>query len=155
MFKPLTLTEEAETEKLGQCLAELIHPPFIVFLQGDLGAGKTTLVRGFLRGLEYKGKVKSPTFTLVEEYHFPKKTIYHFDLYRLSHPEELEFIGIREYFRDDCIILIEWPEKGKGLLPQTDLLLTLNIMDDKRLLTLNALSKKATMVLSKLTDMRK
>jgi tRNA threonylcarbamoyladenosine biosynthesis protein TsaE len=97
-----------------------------VFLTGDLGAGKTTLVRGVLRSLGYQGIVKSPTYTLVEEYHVSGVTIVHFDLYRVKDPEELEWIGIRDYLQQDSYCFIEWPEMGFGYLPKPDFHLKLS-----------------------------
>lgn len=96
-----------------------------VFLSGDLGAGKTTLTRGVLRGYGFEGAVKSPTYTLVEPYEEPSFNIYHFDLYRLADPEEVEFLGIFDYFDEKNLCLIEWAEKGKGFLPCPDLKLSL------------------------------
>jgi len=110
-------------EALGGLLARLIEPPCTLFLEGELAAGKTTLARGFLRGLGYKGKVKSPTYTLLEPYELRDRVCYHFDLYRLADAEELLYLGIEEMMRDDAIWLVEWPERGADLLPVADLII--------------------------------
>jgi tRNA threonylcarbamoyladenosine biosynthesis protein TsaE len=108
---------EAEMLALGKTLAPSLQPGQLIFLQGDLGAGKTTLVRGILQGLGYQGVIKSPTFTLVESYELPTLNIYHFDLYRLTSAEELAQIGFRDYLSSDAVCLIEWPKKAAGYLP--------------------------------------
>ena len=119
-------------------------------LIGKNGAGKTTLTRGMVQGLGYQGNVKSPTYTLVEEYSIAGKMIYHFDLYRLADPEELEFMGIRDYFSQNCICLIEWAEKGKGILPEADLLVNIDYYDDARNMTLIAQNSVGEHILTQL-----
>ncbi|WP_456417086.1 tRNA (adenosine(37)-N6)-threonylcarbamoyltransferase complex ATPase subunit type 1 TsaE [Thiolapillus sp.] len=120
-------SSEQQQMLLGGCLAQAFAGrPLLIFLHGDLGAGKTTLVRGYLRGLGYEGAVRSPTYTLVEPYPLRDLTVYHLDLYRLSDPEELEFLGGREIFSGNHQVLVEWPEKGHGWLPEPDLHLILH-----------------------------
>lgn len=108
----------------------------IIFLQGNLGAGKTTLVRGFLRALGYEGKVKSPTYTLVESYELDNITIHHFDLYRIHEPEELEAMGLRDYLQPHTICLIEWPEKNRSYLPSPHFSCYIDILESGRNITI-------------------
>ena len=125
------LADDVATEALGAELARRVATG-TVFLKGTLGAGKTTLVRGWLRALGHKGAVKSPTYTLVEPYRLNDVDVYHFDLYRLSDPEELEYIGGRDYFAPGCLSLVEWPEKGAGMLPVPVLTIELEVVDTAR-----------------------
>ena len=119
----LPLASEEATLALGAALAKGALPGRVLFLSGDLGAGKTTLSRGLLRALGHSGPVKSPTYSLVEVYVVSSIYWYHFDFYRFSHPEEFEDAGLGEYFRDDAVCLVEWPEKAVGYVPQADLAL--------------------------------
>jgi len=121
----LPLPDAAATEAAGARLAGELRGGMIVTLSGDLGAGKTTLARGCLRALGWRGPVKSPSYTLVEHYPLSSLYFYHFDFYRFTDPDEWETTGLAECFRDDAVCMVEWPERVVGLLPTPDLALTL------------------------------
>ena len=112
--------EQAQGD-FGRRMAAHLSAPCVVYLEGDLGTGKTTLVRGILRGLGHRGSVRSPTYTLVEPYEIAGLHLYHLDLYRLGDPEELEYLGLRDLLDERSVLLVEWPERGKGVLPPPDL----------------------------------
>jgi tRNA threonylcarbamoyladenosine biosynthesis protein TsaE len=131
----LLVKSEQQMMRLGGKIADTFPQGGLVFLNGDLGTGKTTLVRGLLRHLGFEGTVKSPTYTLVEPYCVNGRELYHFDLYRLADPEELEYMGVRDYLSSDALCLIEWPEKAQGFLPQEDLNVTLHHADEMRKVT--------------------
>jgi len=150
MKKSFCLRNEAETMKLGQILSSLCFKQTIIYLNGNLGTGKTTFSRGFICSLGHKGNVKSPTYTLVEPYHLDVWQVYHFDLYRLSDPEELEFMGIRDYFTSDAICLVEWPEKGYGWLPESDITIDIYYDEEQRIAELCGHSEYGNQLLSQL-----
>jgi tRNA threonylcarbamoyladenosine biosynthesis protein TsaE len=146
----LTIHDAPAMEQLGAALARVSTPPLVIFLYGDLGAGKTTLIRGFLRELGVTGPIKSPTYQLVESYAIAGKMVYHFDLYRLRSPKELMEAGLRDYLASAAIWLFEWPEKAKGLLPTADLCLHLDIVGEARTLRIAAHSNPGKSVLDQL-----
>lgn len=119
------LDDERATDNLGEQLAHAVSRVqprhFVIYLVGDLGAGKTCLARGLIHGFGHAGRVKSPTYTIVEPYELSDKKIYHLDLYRMSDPEELEYLGIRDMSQSNAIMLVEWPERGERALPAPDL----------------------------------
>lgn len=129
----IEIADVTAMEKLAGEIALLARPPLRIYLQGNLGAGKTTFVRGFLRRLGYTGIVKSPTYTLVEPYIFngnnPNLQVYHFDLYRLNSPEELEDIGLRDYLGQSALFLVEWPEKADTILEPADLFVRIEMSE--------------------------
>ena len=127
------ISNEKEMMRLGGKIADHFPEGGIVLLNGELGAGKTTLVRGLLRHLGFDGIVKSPTYTLVEPYKINGRMIYHFDLYRLGDPEELEYIGGRDYWNSDALCLIEWPEQAAGFLPKANLDINIIYQDEGRI----------------------
>jgi tRNA threonylcarbamoyladenosine biosynthesis protein TsaE len=139
----LYLADEAATLEAGAQLAGQLEPGLTIYLHGDLGAGKTTFVRGLLHGLGHQGKVKSPTYTLVEPYVISRFNIYHFDLYRFVDPEEWEAAGFRDYFNPQSVCLVEWPEKAGDLIPEADMDISLQPRDDGRMLQLHANSSLA------------
>lgn len=127
-----------EMEALGAKVSHLLRPGLMLFFHGELGAGKTTLIRGTLHGLGYRGAVKSPTYTLVESYPFAKLTVHHFDLYRMKSAEELEFLGIRDYLGGNNLCLIEWAERGAGMLPAPDIDIRIERQETGRLVRFTA-----------------
>lgn len=137
----LILNGADETEAFGAALWRALPDKCLVFLYGDLGAGKTTLIRGVLRAAGYQNVVRSPTYSLVEEYELSgDRRLFHFDLYRLKDPEELEWMGMSDYLRQAAICFIEWPQMGKGMLPVADLEIRLENQIDSRAIEINVLA---------------
>lgn len=148
------LHEEAGTFALGATLAHALVPGMTIYLHGDLGAGKTTLTRALLHAAGYAGHVKSPTYTLAEPYAIELAgrhvEVVHFDLYRMGSPEEFLDAGFREHFNATAICIVEWPEKGEGVLPPPDMALFLRIRGEGRDVELQALSDKGRECLARL-----
>lgn len=138
----IELASADETEAFGAALWQALPESCLIFLHGELGAGKTTLVRGALRAAGFLGAVKSPTYNLVEEYQQDGHTLFHFDLYRLQDAEELEWIGIDDYFQQPARCFIEWPEMGEGFLPQHDIDIKFKIIDGARQLELEIIPEE-------------
>lgn len=128
----LDLADATRTEQLGQALAVLDLAPAVIYLHGELGAGKTTLSRGFIQGRGHHGAVKSPTYTLVEPYELPGGPVFHLDLYRLNDAAELEFLGLDDLLARDGVCLIEWPERAGHDLPPPDLSIRLTHRNESR-----------------------
>ncbi|RCX07198.1 tRNA (adenosine(37)-N6)-threonylcarbamoyltransferase complex ATPase subunit type 1 TsaE [Marinomonas foliarum] len=135
-------------ESLGGAVSSVLKAGAVVYLEGDLGMGKTTLVRGMLRGLGHLGPVKSPTYTIVEPYELSGLEAFHFDLYRVSDAEELEFIGIRDYFSDSSLCLIEWAEMGRGILPEADLIVSLSLIRQGRHVVIEGITEKGLVAIN-------
>ena len=136
------LPDEAATIHCAKQLAGALFAPMCVYLEGDLGAGKTTFSRGLIQALGHEGAVKSPTYTIVESYQLADFRLHHFDLYRLADPEELEYLGIRDYFDDQSVTLLEWPSKGVGVINPPDITITLSYQVDGRNLQIDALTER-------------
>jgi tRNA threonylcarbamoyladenosine biosynthesis protein TsaE len=132
------LPEEPDTLAFGARLASYLQPGMVVYLSGELGAGKTTLARGILRGLGHAGRVKSPSYALVEPYKLSRLYLYHFDFYRFASPQELGEAGFKEHFNPDSVCLVEWPENAAGLLPAADIRSTMKVVGSGRQLEIDA-----------------
>lgn len=145
------LPDEAATSAFGSCLARCLAPGLLVYLHGDLGAGKTALTRALLHAGGYVGHVKSPTYALVEHYRLPSaQQVVHFDLYRMGSPEEFLDAGLAEEFNGENICIVEWPEQGAGILPQPDWRIYLSVRDDGREVELQACSTQGELCLNRL-----
>lgn len=150
-MKSFEVRGEEQQVALGARLARVVGDKALVFLQGDLGAGKTTLVRGFLQARGHDGNVKSPTYTLIEPYRLPGGNCYHLDLYRLSDGEELEYLGLREMLDEKAVLLVEWPQRAQGWLPEADLLVSISHRGNARSVRIEAGSTAGSRWLSALS----
>jgi tRNA threonylcarbamoyladenosine biosynthesis protein TsaE len=126
------LPDEAALQQLARAFGACLRAPLVIYLQGDLGAGKTTFARALIQGLGYQGRVKSPTYGLLESYQAGGFDFLHLDLYRIENPAELEFLAIADQFSDKGILLIEWPEKALAVLPPADLRLVFREQGQER-----------------------
>ena len=129
---------EEDVGEFANRLASGLHLPMVIWLEGDLGAGKTTFARGLIHALGYKGRVKSPTYGLLEHYQLDSLQVLHMDLYRISDPGELEFLGIEDLLDDRTILLIEWPDRGRGWIPDPDYIFEFSYAAEGRKLTWKA-----------------
>jgi tRNA threonylcarbamoyladenosine biosynthesis protein TsaE len=150
----LDLADEAATLALGARLAQALEPGLVIYLVGDLGAGKTTLARGLLRALGHPGKVKSPTYTLVELYELSRLDLYHFDFYRFKDPREWEEAGFRDHFNERTVCLVEWPEKAHGLAPGPDVRVTLVPEGNGRRATVEWVTDRGERCVARLREVR-
>lgn len=143
----MRINDEQMMLALGRRLASVCQAPCIIYFQGNLGAGKTTFARGFLQGLGYTGKVKSPSYSLLEIYSLQEVEVLHVDLYRISDPEELEHIGIRDLFQQNTIVLVEWSAMGGEKLPGPDLICSIAIDEEERIVDIQAKTVKGDEIL--------
>ena len=146
------LPEERDTLAFGSAFSGCLQPGMVIYLSGELGAGKTTLARGVLRGLGYDGRVKSPSYALVEPYKFSRLYLYHFDFYRFTSPRELGEAGFREHFNPETVSLVEWPENAAGMLPAADLRITMKVVGSGRQLEIDADTETGRRCLEQLTQ---
>ncbi|MGV6827181.1 MAG: tRNA (adenosine(37)-N6)-threonylcarbamoyltransferase complex ATPase subunit type 1 TsaE [bacterium] len=146
----IQLVGEEQQQGFGETLGQLVVPPCVIHLQGDLGAGKTTMVRGMLRGRGYNGAVRSPTYTLIEPYPLPETTLYHLDLYRIGDSEELEYLGFRDILAEAAVIVIEWPERATDYLPEPDIRIELSHVAGGRNVDMCGISATGKQLINKL-----
>ncbi|MFT4058555.1 MAG: tRNA (adenosine(37)-N6)-threonylcarbamoyltransferase complex ATPase subunit type 1 TsaE [Legionella sp.] len=147
----LDLPDEQASEQFAICLASLLNPPLIMTFSGDLGAGKTTIIRAMLKHLGVESAIKSPTFSLVESYLCHNIPVHHFDLYRIHHEEELEYLGFRDYFTKESICCIEWAEKAGRALPKRDIRFKLTMKGAGREMQITSFSDAGKNILAHLT----
>ena len=134
------MPDEAAVARLAAKFAAELQPPMVVYLVGDLGAGKTTFARAYIHALGFRGYVKSPSYGLLETYETGGQSVLHLDLYRIEDPEELEFLAIRDLYTEDSVLLVEWPDRGANFLPMPDLVLEFGETDESRFIRCTARS---------------
>ena len=144
------LANETETAQLAAKLADIFCPPLVIYLRGDLGAGKTAMVRHLLRSLNYAEVVRSPTYTLLEQHQLVSAVVHHLDLYRLTDPEELNYLGLRDIDTEQSLWFIEWPERGEGYLPLPDIEITLIYQEDGRCVSFSGITPAGKNILEML-----
>lgn len=132
------VADEAAVQRLAREFSRHLRPPAVIYLRGDLGAGKTTFARAYIHALGYEGYVKSPSYGLLETYRVERQSVLHLDLYRIEDPEELEYLAIRDQFDETTVLLVEWPDRGTGFLPAPDLLLDFGEADGLRFIRCTA-----------------
>jgi len=142
------LPNEAASVALANRIASCLSPPLVLTFSGEIGAGKTTIIRALLKTMGVKSAIKSPTFSLVESYQWSKIQFHHFDLYRLNHEEELEYLGFRDYFTEHSICCIEWAERAGRALPNVDIRFKLSIKGAGREMQITALSAAGERILA-------
>jgi tRNA threonylcarbamoyladenosine biosynthesis protein TsaE len=136
------VADEAAVQRLAAVFAEAVRPPAVIFLRGDLGAGKTTFARAYVHALGFAGYVKSPSYGLLEIYQAGGQTVLHLDLYRIEDPEELEYLAIRDQFDDAAVLLVEWPDRGGRALPAPDIVLDFGEKDATRFILCTVCSEQ-------------
>ncbi|MGD2128917.1 MAG: tRNA (adenosine(37)-N6)-threonylcarbamoyltransferase complex ATPase subunit type 1 TsaE [Lysobacterales bacterium] len=137
-----TVPDEQAVQTLASRFARKLEPPLVIYLRGDLGAGKTTFARAYIHALGFSGYVKSPSYGLLETYEAGGQRVLHLDLYRIEDPEELEFLALRDLFTDDTVLLVEWPERGGSVLPKADLVLNFGETDETRFIRCEVLTPR-------------
>jgi tRNA threonylcarbamoyladenosine biosynthesis protein TsaE len=147
------LPDEAATTGLGRRVAKAIQEGLVIYLHGDLGAGKTSFARALLMALGVGERVKSPTYSLVESYRLPERTAWHLDLYRIADPGELEWLGLDALSDPSALVLVEWPERGAGALPVVDLQVDLAYAGSGRKAAFSAITPRGVAVLSRLAEL--